>query len=132
MHNALNTRKTALHEHWEGDAREWHSENQGWFLVILKIWVLGQWEVWRFLDLSSFGRACRANQLDAMFDNFFWNLFLCIISFIQLLHSLSKGCSHFLLCIPIYHFGGFPPSLPWMLLTQFPYLFPYLLPCAIC
>lgn len=113
MHNALNTRKTEFHEHWKGDVREWCSENQGWFFLYIEgFGSRGSQKFLRFLDLDSSRKVWHANQLRAMFDDFFWNSFLWLLVSFSYFTVSEKGLPHCLLCIPFYHCGGFLSMSP--------------------
>lgn len=107
MHNALNTRKIAFHEHWKRDMKEWHSENADFFLYSEGFGYWGGGKFLRVLDLDSFRRVWHANQLHVMFDDFFWNSFLGLLVSFSCFTISENGFFHYLLCIPIYHCGVF-------------------------
>lgn len=137
MHNSLNTRKIALPEPWVGVWRnEWHSEHQGWFFWRKKEFHtedLGPSKKFlRFLDLGSFRRAWPANQPHTIYVWCFWNSFLRVDSFIQLLYSLCKAFFHYLLCIPIYFCGVFLSISPLSAWFNFFICSGCLLPHAVC
>lgn len=132
MHNALNTRKIAFHEHWKGDMREWRSENADFFLYSEGLGYWGSGKFLRVLDLDSLTRVWHASQLHAMFDDFFWNSFLGLLVSFSCFTVSENGFFHYLLCIPIYHCEFFLSISPLSLLVWFLYsLWLTLIPCYL-